>query len=105
MVPPADERERRLVVVAIDRDVELTLRALELAGELRPHVEDAGRGLAELRVLRDPLLDRRLVDGAGIPVLAPEEPLRGDAAHEIRKSQEESHGGSPYPFRGRAKPG
>src|SRR5581483_10454397 len=97
-LPPLDEGERDRVVVPLDGEVELRAQAgegrrlrFELPPELRPDVDDAGRRRAELLVLREAGLDRRLVDGARVAVLAAAQPLAERAAEQIPQSCEECH--------------
>ena len=83
----------------LDRDVELAADAEELGGlgrelpgELAPHVEDAGRGVPELPVLRHALPDRGLVHGVGVAMLAPPDPAGEEAAQQVRDSRDDVHG-------------
>ena len=66
--------------------------ALELLRELAAEVDDAGRGLAQLRVLRHALPDGGDVDRVGVALLAPPDPARGETAQEVPDSSDDRHG-------------
>src|SRR5438034_912467 len=98
-VAAPDQVEGHGVVVALDRDLELAAGApqlgrlaLELLRELAAEVDDAGRGLAQLRVLRHALLDGRDVDRVRVALLAAADPARGETAQEVPDSSDEWHG-------------
>src|SRR2546430_811045 len=77
----------------VDADApQLGRLALELLRELAAEVDDAGRGLAQLRVLRHALLDGRDVDRVGVALLAAADPARGETAQEVPDSSDEWHG-------------
>ena len=78
------------------RRAQLRRARLELARELAAHVEHAGRGAAELRVLVEPLLDRGLVDGAGVPLLAAADPLGEAPRTRFTSTGDESHDQPPH---------
>jgi len=87
------------IVVALDGDLELAAYArqlgrlaLVLLGELAAQVDDAGRGLAQLRVLRHALPDGGDVDRVGVALLAATDPARGEATQEVPDSSDEWHG-------------
>src|SRR5947208_1101973 len=98
-VAAPDQVEGLGVVVALDRDLELAADApqlgrlaLELLRELAAEVDDAGRSLAQLRVLRHALLDSRDVDRVGVALLAAADPARGETAQEGPDPSDEWHG-------------
>src|SRR5436309_3385299 len=66
--------------------------ALVLLRELAAQVDDAGRGLAQLRILRHALPDGGDVDRVGVALLAAADPARGEAAQEVPDSSDEWHG-------------
>src|SRR5438132_742392 len=82
-VAAPDQVEGHGVVVALNRDLELAADApqlgrlaLELLRELAAEVDDAGRGLAQLRVLRHALPDGGHVDRVGEALLPAADPAR-----------------------------
>ena len=60
-------------------------RVAQLRVELAAQVDHAGGGAAQRVVLFDALVDRRLVDGAGMPLLAAAHPLGEHPAHRFVK--------------------
>src|SRR5439155_1016725 len=97
--------ELRVAEVAAPRDLgvaadapQLGRLALELLRELAAQVDDAGRGLTQLRVLRHALPDGGDVDRVGVALLAAADPARGEAAQEVPDSSDEWHGLSFTPL-------
>src|SRR5881628_1742310 len=98
-VAAPDQVEGHGIVVALDGDLELAAYArqlgrlaLVLLRELAAQVDDAGRGLAQLRILRHALPDGGDVDRVGVALLAAADPARGEAAQEVPDSSDEVHG-------------
>ena len=98
LIAPRDQGQRHAVVVAVDGDLqphlqagELLGRRLQLARQLAAQVDHSGRGAAQRVVLLDAVVDRRFVDGGGVAVLAPADPLREHTADEIGHTGEDEH--------------
>src|SRR5437763_1197542 len=98
-VAAPDQVQGHGIVVAVDRDLELAADApqlgrlaLELLRELAAEIDDAGRGLAQLPVLRHALLDGGGIDRVGVALLAAADPARSQATQEVPDSSDELHG-------------
>src|SRR5437763_797413 len=103
-VAAPDQVEGHGVVVALDRDLELAADApqlgrlaLELLRELAAEIDDTGRGLTQLPVLRHALLDGGGIDRVGVALLAAADPARSQATQEVPDSSDEFHGRSFTP--------
>src|SRR5262249_32022284 len=97
-VAASDERQGRRVVVLIHGCRELPAYAAELTGlelelprELASHVEHAGGGGAQRRVVGEALLDGRLVDGFGIAMLAAPDPASQRTPEQISQAGDDVH--------------
>src|SRR3989441_6097791 len=98
-VAAPDQVQGHGIVVAVDRDLELAADApqlgrlaLELLRELAAEIDDTGRGLTQLPVLRHALLDGGGIDRVGVALLAAADPARSQATQEVPDSSDELHG-------------